>query len=343
MGGARVYSDPSIYFNVLSILFFFFALISILTYMGITGWAVKKIGVFLALIMGTSAAETLYAAANIFLGFCEAPMLIRDFLADLTESEIHAMLTGGFASIAGTVFGIYISFGAPADALLGASIMSAPAALAISKIIYPETKEAKSAGSFKFEVSKPMEKSLIEAAANGASMAVPVVLEIGAQLIAFIALIAMLDGFLLGIGSLINVELSFALICGYAFYPVAWLMGVPPQDCTAVASLLGSKIFVNEFVAFTQLSTLIENGEITAKSVTIATYALCGFSNFSAIGVAIGVFNNLVPTKKRSVTKLAFSSMVAGNTACFMTAAIAGLFYDPSLDAPMPSAEALAH
>ena len=179
-------------------------------------------------------------------------------------------------------------------------------------------------------MEKPEDSNIIAAAANGASMAITLVLNIGGMLIAFLALVAMVDGFLGGIGGLIDQDLSFSSICRILFYPVAWLLGVEPQDCATVGSLIGTKIFVNEFVAYAELAQLIKDGNIDHKSVVIATYALCGFSNFGSIGITLGGLTPLAPNKKSSLTKLVVSAMVASNLACFMTAAIAGLLYDSS-------------
>eukprot|EP00797_Seminavis_robusta_P031235 Sro672_g185080.1 family 28 member 3 (449) ;mRNA; r:30158-31504 len=326
--GGEYYLAPPLYFNAFSSIFFVASLVSICYYLGIIEWIMKKIGYVLALIMGTSSAETLSTAANVFLGQTDAPLVIKHFMDDMTESELHAVMTGGFASVAGSALAAYASLGISATHLLSASVLSAPAALAISKVIYPETNKSKTAAGTMFDVTKSTDSNIIEAAASGASLAIHLVLSIGAQLIAFLALVAMLDGFLGGIGSLVDVHLSFSSICGYLFYPFAWLMGVEAHDCLAVASLLGTKVFLNEFVAYTELATLIQNGELDQKSIVIATYALCGFSNFGSIGIQLGGLTPLAPSKAKSLTKLVLSAMIAGNTACFMTACIAGLLYD---------------
>jgi nucleoside transporter len=269
-----------------------------------------------------------------FLSMTEAPLLIRPLLSDCTESELHAIMTAGFASVAGAVLAAYISFGASASDLLAATIMSAPAALAISKLVFPETKKVSTRQSlFEFEMVESEDPNMIAAASNGAALAVEMVLQIGGQLIAIIALVDMLNGWLKGIGSLIDIALSLQIITSYIFFPFAWLMGVPTYDCSKVASLIGTKIIVNEFAAFQELGVMVKNDAISSKAITIATYALCGFSNISSIGVTVGVLSSLVPGKKKVIIKLVTSAMIAGNTACFMTACIAGLFYDASLDA----------
>ena len=322
---------PPLMFHAFTTLFFTGALVNILFYLGVILWVMQKIGYVMALIMGTSTAETLCAAANIFLGNADSPLIVRAFLNDMTDSELMAVMTGGFASCAGSALAAYVALGISATHLLTASVMSAPAALSVAKIILPETAKSKTASGVKVQASKSTDSNLVEAAANGASLAINLVLSIGAQVIAFVALVAMLDGFLAGIGSLIDVELSFSTICGHLFYPFAYLMGVPPPDCLLVSSLLGTKVFVNELVAYSQLAKLIQSDRLHPKSVVIATYALCGFSNFGSIGIQLGGLGSLVsPEKRKILSKLVFNSMVAGNTACWMTACIAGLFYTSS-------------
>lgn len=277
---------PPFYFSVLSVLIFFSAFASICHYLGIIGWLVKRLGVGLALVMGTSPVETFNTITNMFLDQSQSPMLLKPALVDVTDSELHAIMTAGFASTAGSVLAAYISFGASATDLLAATVMSAPAALAVSKVIFPETKRRSGTDILEFEMAKSEEANFMSAAVSGASEAVHVVLNIGAQLIAITSLIAMINGWLVGIGSLIDLDLTFVMITSYIFYPFAWLLGVEPNDCLEVGSLLGTKIIVNEFVAYAQLGELIKAGSISARSTTIATFALCGFSNISSIGIS---------------------------------------------------------
>jgi CNT family concentrative nucleoside transporter len=248
-----------------------------------------------------------------FLSMTEAPLPIRPLLSNCTESELHSIMTAGFASVAGAVLAAYISFGASATDLLAATIMSTPGALAISKLVFPETKKISMRQSlFEFEIAESDDPNMIQ---------------IGGQLIAIIALIDMLNGWLKGIGTLIDIALSLQIITSYIFFPFAWLMGVPIEDCLKVASLIGTKIMVNEFAAFAKLALMVDNNTISHKAITIATYALCGFSNISSMGVSVGVLSSLVPEKREVLNKLVTSAMFAGNAACFMTACIAGLFY----------------
>jgi nucleoside transporter len=323
------------YFSVLSTIIFFSALVSSMFYFGILQVVIDIIGRFMATLLGTSASESLNAAGNIFVGQTEAPLLIRPFLKDMTESELHAVMTGGFATIAGGVLAVYISFGIDPSHLLSASVMSAPAALAISKLLVPETEESKTAAGKKFVMEPVKETSAIEAASSGAAVAVTLVLNIAGQLIAFLALVAMVDAWLAFFGSTIGVKLSFEIVCGVVFYPLAYLMGVAENDCSAVAKLLGTKLFVNEFAAYDDLAKVIRNDpeakyELESRSIVIATYALCGFSNLGSIGIQLGGLGSMAPNQLPKLSKLVFSAMIAGNIACFMTACIAGMLYDPA-------------
>lgn len=315
---------PGIFaFSVLPSIIFFSSIVSMLYYLGVLQGFIRIIGAVLAYLLGTSASESLNAAGNIFVGQTEAPLLIRPFLRDMTESELHAVMTGGFATIAGGVMAIYISFNISASHLLAASVMSAPAALAISKLLYPETETSRTAAGSSYKIDSGTDGNLIEAASNGASIAVKLAINIAGQLITFIAIVSMLNGFLGFFGKLVDVpQLSFEMICGYVLYPVAFLMGVDAKDCLTVGTLLGKKIFINEFVAYLDLK---EATNLSERSRAIAVFALCGFSNFSSIGVQLGGLTPIAPNQSSKLAKLVLSSMLAGNIACFMTACIAGL------------------
>lgn len=314
-------------FKILPTVIFFSALVSILYYLGFLQAFIRVIGAVLCLLLGTSVSESLNAAGNIFVGQTEAPLLIRPFLAQMTPSELHAVMTGGFATIAGGVLAVYINFGVDASHLLAASVMSAPAALAISKLLYPEDETSKTAAGVEYEIPNGEDGNLIEAAANGAAMAIKLAINIGGQLIAFIAIIDMLNSWLASIGALVDVpQLSFELICGYVLYPIAFIMGVPAKDCLKVGTLLGQKIFVNEFVAYDQMS----KQSLDPRSETIATFALCGFANFSSIGVQLGGLVPIAPNQSKQLARLVFSAMIAGNIACFMTACVAGVLVKES-------------
>lgn len=315
-------------FSVLPTIIFFSSIVSILYYFGVIQAIIQVLGGALAYIMDTSASESLSAAGNIFVGQTEAPLLVRPFLKDMTKSELHAIMTGGFATIAGGVMAIYISFGVDASNLLAASVMSAPAALAISKIMYPETEQSPTASGKVIKIDAGDETNVIDAASNGASIAVQLVLNIAGMLVAFIAIVAMLDNWFGYLGNLVDWQnASFTATCGYLFYPIAFLMGVPTSECLQVGQLIGTKIFVNEFVAYLQLQAATG---LSQRTQVICTYALCGFSNFASIGIQLGALGAMAPNRKRDLAKLVFSAMIAGNVACFATACIAGLLYDPS-------------
>ena len=316
------------------IIFFSFA-IQILYYYGIMQRVIMKIGWLLQVTVGTTACESLNAAANIFIGQTEAPLLIKPFIHKLTMSELHAIMTGGFATIAGSVLAAYISFGVSPSHLLSASVMSAPAALAVSKLLYPETKRSRTTVD-DINVEKGDEVNALDAASRGAMSVVKICGYIAASLIAFIAFIAFVNGVLGWLGALVGfdeavgVPLSFEYITSKVFMPVAWLMGAPWEDCGQLGELIALKTIVNEFVAYGRLEEMMDAGELTPRGIIIATYALCGFSNLGAMGIQISGISALAPERRSDLAKIAFSAMLAGNVACFLTACIAGaLISDP--------------
>ncbi|XP_062606330.1 solute carrier family 28 member 3-like [Saccostrea cucullata] len=252
-------------FKVLTVIVFFSSFISILYYLGVMQFIIRHIARFMATVMGTSPAESLNAAGNIFIGQSEAPLLIRPFLSKMTRSELHAICTGGFATIAGSVMAAYILYKVPANHLLSASVMSAPAALAMSKLFYPETRRSR-AGKEVYNMASGQERNIIEAASLGASQSISLIANIAVNLIAFIALIEFVNQTLIWFGNRIGMEkpgeeLTFQFLCSYVFYPVAFLMGVEATDCFDVAKLIGYKTFINEFYAYTKLSVFISNQE----------------------------------------------------------------------------------
>uniref|UniRef100_A0A7S1VSV7 Sodium/nucleoside cotransporter n=1 Tax=Grammatophora oceanica TaxID=210454 RepID=A0A7S1VSV7_9STRA len=327
--GDSYFLAPPFFFNVLPSVIFFSALVSMGYYLRILPFLVRKVGYFLAICLGTSASESLSAAGNIFIGQTEAPLLVRPFMPEMTESELHAVMTGGFATIAGSVFGVYISFGIDGVAILAASAMSAPAALAISKLTYPETEDSPTSTGKKgaYDIPSSDHVNVIHAATDGAVVGTQLMLNIAGNLVAFLAIIAMLDAWLYYFGERVDIYLSFNAICEVVFYPFAWLMGVDAEDCREVAVVLGLKIFANEFVAYEKLAFTFKD-QISDRSFYIASYALCGFSNFGSIGIQLGGLTPLAPNQGKKLAKLVFSAMIAGNTACFMTACIAGIFYE---------------
>jgi concentrative nucleoside transporter, CNT family len=320
-------------FKVLPTIIFFSAFISLLYHYNVLQRLVKVLAGLMMRSMGTSGSESLSCAANIFVGQTEAPLLIKPYVSTATQSELHAIMTGGFATIAGGVMAAYISFGVSAVHLIAASVMSAPAALAVSKLMYPETEDSPTRGKVAIEVEKTSVNA-VDAVSTGAIDGLKLVLNVGAMLIAFLGLLAMFNALLGWLGGLAGFpQLTLELILSYLLAPIAWLMGIPWADCGQVGVLLGKKTILNEFIAYLDLKTLIDNAKsadpslprISERAVIIATYALCGFSNIGSIGIQIGGIGAIAPDRQHDLAKLGIRAMVGGTIACFMTAAIAGL------------------
>ncbi len=314
-------------FQVLPTIIFFSSLMSVLYYLGV----MQKVVVFFAKIMtkfmGTSGAESLSASANIFVGQTEAPLVIKPYVSEMTKSELMAVMTGGMATIAGGVMAAYVGMlkeNIPniAGHLLAASIMSAPAALVMAKIIVPEIEEPKTKGKVKIHV-EITDANIIDAAANGATTGLTLALNVGACLIAFMGLLALANH----IVGYIYTGLTLEKIMGWIFYPIAWIMGVPSQDLTKVAEWMGQKTILNEFVAYFNMAEFIKTnpGAISERAAVIASYALCGFSNFLSIAIQIGGIGGIAPTRRHDIARLGLYSVLAGSLACFMTATIAGV------------------
>ncbi|VXD23219.1 NupC/NupG family nucleoside CNT transporter [Planktothrix paucivesiculata] len=335
----EAFQDHFIAFKVLPTIIFFSSFISILYHYKILQKVVEAVAWVMIRTLKTSGSETLSCSANIFIGQTEAPLLIKPYISTLTNSELHAVMTGGFATIAGGVMAAYISFGIPAEHILAASVMSAPAALAISKLFYPETEISLTKGKVKIEV-QPTSANGIDAAATGASDGMKLALNVAAMLIAFLGLLALINGILQGLGSFFGMpSLSLEGILGYLFAPIAWLMGIPMADCLQVGSLLGKKTVLNEFIAYLDLKQLIENSQqlaqgkgvensvstISERAIIISTYALCGFSNIGSVAIQIGGISAIAPERQADVARLGIRAMIAGSIACFMTACIAGI------------------
>jgi len=329
-------------FSVLPTIIFFSAVMSILYYFGVMQAVVKMMAKFMRWTMGTSGAETLSCSANIFIGQTEAPLLIKPFLDDMTLSELHAIMVGGFATIAGGVLAGYIRMGIDAGNLIAASVMAAPAALVMAKIMLPETEHSKTAG----DVDMPdvgRADNVLDAASRGVTDGLKLAVNVGAMLLAFIALIGIVDGVLGYIDKLIDFKLlggalneasgeyigifpgSLKTFFGTLFRPVAFLMGVPWKESLQVGNLLGIKIAVNEFVGYAELGKLMANGELSKRAATIATYALCGFANFSSIGIQIGGIGAIAPKRRSELSRVAVRAMFAGAFVSWMSAAIAGM------------------
>ncbi|AFY59354.1 nucleoside transporter [Synechococcus sp. PCC 6312] len=334
------YTDHLIAFKVMPTIIFFSSFIAILYYYGVLQWVIARLATVMIRTMKTSGGESLVCAANIFVGQTEAPLLVKPFLKDMTASELHAVMTSGFATIAGGVMAAYISFGIPPEHLIAASVMSAPAALSISKVMYPETEIAVTAGDhINTKIEQPYTNA-IDAATVGALDGMKLVLNVVAMLIAFLALVAAVNGVLGILGPMVNLpQLSLEWIFSLVFAPVAWLMGISWTDVGQVAILLGKKTVLTEFLAYLDLRTLIENTAkvaadqappnslptLTERSQVIATYALCGFSNIASLGIQIGGIGALAPERQHDLARLGVRALVAGSLACFMTACIAGL------------------
>lgn len=309
---------------VLPTIIFMSSLMSVLYHIGIMQKIVEVFAKVMMKVMKTSGSESLAAAANIFVGQTEAPLVIKPYVQTMTKSEIMCLMTGGMATVAGGVLAAYVGFGIDAGHLLAASVMSAPAAIVCAKLLVPEQEESATAGIVKVDLPKRSE-NVIDAAADGASDGLRLAANVAAMLLAFIALIAMLNGMLGWVGGLLGFpNLSFELIMGYLNAPVAWLLGVPWEDCLTVGAMLGKKLVLNEFVAYLDLTKSI--GTISERSVTLTTYALCGFANFSSIAIQLGGIGTLAPNKRETLARLGLKSLLGGTLACYMTACIAGLF-----------------
>ncbi|MCR9206455.1 MAG: NupC/NupG family nucleoside CNT transporter [Halobacteriovoraceae bacterium] len=309
---------------VLPTIIFMSSLMSILYHIGVMQLVIKATAKVMVKVMGTSGAESLSAAANIFAGQTEAPLVVKPFIDSMTRSEIMALMTGGMATVAGGVLAAYVGMGIDAGHLLAASVMSAPAALVCAKLLVPENNLSQTKGDVKLELPKTT-ANLIDAAATGATDGLKLALNVGAMLLAFIALIALLNGMLSWAGGLFNhPELSMELITGYLFSPIAFLMGVPWEDAFNVGTLLGKKLIINEFVAYLDLQEL--SGKMSPRAVVISTNALGGFANFSSIAIQVGGIGTIAPNRRQDLALLGIKSLIGGTLACFMTACIAGIF-----------------
>ncbi|KAJ9591155.1 hypothetical protein L9F63_002310, partial [Diploptera punctata] len=325
--GEALIKSNTFAFQALSVIFFMSFMVQILYYYGAMQFIIVKLGWFLQTIMGTTVCESINASASVFLGMSESPLLVKPYLKDLTKSEMHAIMTGGFATVAGSVLAAYISFGVSAAHLITASVMSAPAALCYAKLFYPETEESRNR-SDNIVIEKTDDSSALDAATKGALAGIHLVLGIIANIIAFIAFIAFLNGLLSWLGMLVGVEgFTFEFILGKVFIPLAWIMGVQASECEEVARLIGIKTIVNEFVAYEQLgkvkSTIVSKRKF--ESEMIATYALCGFANPSSLGILIGALITMAPNQRTIITEVAFRAFIAGSATCFLTACIAGI------------------
>lgn len=337
-------------FQVLPTIIFFASLTAILYHYGILQRLVKYMAKGMQKIMGTSGAESLSVISNIFVGQTEAPLVIEPYIKKMTQSELLAVMTGGMATIAGGVMAAYVqmlgnSYAQAndvaldvgrlmfAEQLLGASLMAAPAALVIAKIFYPEDQEPVTKGEVKMTIEKE-DANGIDAAATGAGTGLKLAANVGAMLLAFIALLAMGNYFLESFGDFTNLNsviadgnLRIEILLGWVLAPIAFLVGVPWADAVNMGSLLGTKMVLNEFVAYLQLSDMVSDSSLTPKTITMATFALCGFANFSSIAIQIGGIGGLAPSRKSDLAKFGIYAVIAGTLANLMTATIAGMLF----------------
>jgi len=308
--------------HVLPIIIFFTSLMGILYHLGVMQRLIQGVAWVMQRTMKTSGAETLSVSANIFVGQTEAPVVIRPYLAGLTMSELMAVMTGGFATVAGSVMAAYVRFGVDAGHLLTASVLSAPAALVMAKIMRPETETPRPMAEVTLRAASE-HANVLEAAAAGASDGVKLALNVGGMLIAFIALVTMVNFGLGWVGT------SLQEIFGWLFAPLAWTMGVPWEEARTFGNLLGTKIAVNEFVAYIELVRATQDGTLSPRSVVIGTYALCGFANFSSLAIQIGGIGALAPERRGDLARLGLKAMFAGAFASWLTACVAGVLVAP--------------
>lgn len=315
-------NDGSIFaVNVLGVIIFISALVSVLYYLGVMQFVIKLIGGGLSKLLGTSKLETISSAANIFLGQTEAPLLIKPYVEKLTESELFTVMVGGLASVSGSILVGYSLLGIPIEYLVSASFMSAPAGLIISKIIIPEIREAKV--NEEIEMVKDDSSNIVDAASKGAIDGLGLVLNIAAILLAFVALIALINGIIGLIGGLFGIDnLSLQSILGYIFAPIATIIGVPMKESVIAGSLIGQKIILNEFVAFTSLSEIIST--LSQKTIAVVTFSLCGFANISSIAILIGGIGGMAPSRKHDIARLGWKAVLGGTLANLLSATIAG-------------------
>ncbi|WP_110112297.1 NupC/NupG family nucleoside CNT transporter [Bacillus sp. CGMCC 1.16541] len=310
--------------KVLTLIIFFSSLIAVLYYLGIMQLIIRFLGGGLSKLLGTSKTESLSAAANIFVGQTEAPMVVRPYISKMTQSELFAVMTGGLASVAGSVLFGYAALGVPIEYLLAASFMAAPAGLIMAKMIVPETETSSTTDEIKMERDKET-ANVVDAAARGASDGLKLAVNVGAMLLAFIALISLLNGMLTGIGNWFNFEgLTLDLILGYLFAPIAFVIGVPWSEAVTAGGFIGQKLVLNEFVAYSSFAPQIE--QLSDKTVAVISFALCGFANLSSLAILLGGLGGMAPNRRQDIARLGFRAILAGTLANLLSAAIAGMF-----------------
>jgi len=313
---------PIFAFSVLPTIIFVSSLMAVLFHLGILQKVVEVMAKVMVYVMDVSGSESLATAANVFLGMAEAPLVIKPYMKTMTRSELMAMMTGGMATISGALLATYASFGADAGHLLTASIISAPAALVIAKIMIPESQESLTKGVVKVQIPRE-DANILDAACRGASEGGKLALNIVAMLICFIGFVALLNWFLSLLPEVAGAPLSLERVLGWLAAPLAWVMGIEWKDAGTVGMLLGKKTILNEFLAYLDLVKFKD--VVSQRSFTIATYALCGFANFGSVAIQIGGYGSLVPARRKDFAKLGLRAMIGGTLAAFMTATIAGI------------------
>jgi len=317
-------------FKVLPIVVFFSALVAVLYHYGVMQMVVKVLGGGLRKLLGTSPAESLSATSNIFVGQTEAPLVVRPYISRMSRSELFAVMVGGLASIAGSVMAGYTAMGVELKYLIAASFMSAPGGILMAKIIIPETEQTAHAGEVEEVAAQDKPANAIDAAATGAADGLKLAANIGGMLIAFISLIALLNGMLGGVAGWFGAEgLTIQEILGYLFAPLAWVIGVPASEISAVGSLIGQKLILNEFVAYAEFINIRDS--LSPGSQVIATFALCGFANLSSIAILLGGLGTMAPNRRQEIASLGLKAVAAGTLANLMSATIAGMFANLAL------------
>lgn len=324
-------------FSVLPSIIFFSSLMGVLYHLGVMQVVVRGMAAVMQATLRTSGPETLSVAANVFVGQTEAPLVVRPYLASMTRSELNALMTGGFATVTGSLVAAYVQMGVSAGDVITASVISAPAALVAAKLMEPETEPEKTVSSLALATTEDS-TNIIGAAVDGAAAGLRLAANVGAMLIAFIALVALIDWLLGQTGAVfgqVDAEgrplWQLASILGWAFSPLAWLMGIAPDDCREAGRLLGIKMVANEFIAYQELGELLKapsGPAVSERTTRIMTYALCGFSNFGAIGVQVGGIGGMVPERRSEIARLGLRAMIAGSIACMLTGCVAGMLID---------------
>ncbi|RUR39214.1 NupC/NupG family nucleoside CNT transporter [Vreelandella populi] len=326
--------------KVLPVIIFFSSLIAVLYYLGIMQWVIRILGGALQKALGTSRTESLSATANIFVGQTEAPLVVRPFIARMTPSQLFAVMCGGLASVAGSVLAGYAALGIPMEYLVAASFMAAPGGLLFAKLIMPETQDATDSDSIsrvdeELQEQEDRPTNVLDAAASGATSGLMLAANVGAMLLAFIGLIALINGILGGVGGWFGFEsLSLEMILGWLFAPLAFMLGVPWAEATLAGSFIGQKLVVNEFVAFINLAPYIDGEQVVAATgqlmtphtMAILSFALCGFANLSSIAILLGGLGSIAPTRRAEIARFGVKAVLAGTLSNLMSASIAGFF-----------------